>query len=86
MRVPWKPHSRTHTRSMCVQRPLSLWTRARMPQRRASRPAVDGVASGWLSPGMLLTHPLPLHELSRGFELMEERPDGFIKAYIDFDL
>lgn len=46
------------------------------------RAAADAVASGRLTPAPLLTHAVPLNAIDEGFALLEERPDGFMKAYI----
>ncbi|MFL5575005.1 MAG: zinc-binding dehydrogenase [Gemmatimonadaceae bacterium] len=46
------------------------------------RMAVDAVASGALDPSPLYTHTLPLDALGDAFRLMEERPDGFLKALV----
>lgn len=46
------------------------------------RMAVDAVASGKLDPFPLLTHEVPLGDLPRAFELMQSRPDGFVKALV----
>lgn len=35
-----------------------------------------------IDPWPLLTHTVPLEEIDRAFELMQERPDGFTKALI----
>ena len=46
------------------------------------RAAVDAVASGRLDPSPLYTHVLPLDRLNDAMRLMEERPDGFLKALV----
>lgn len=46
------------------------------------RLAVEAVASGALDPSPLYTHVLPLDQLGDAFELMETRPDGFLKALV----
>ena len=46
--------------------------------------AVEGVAQGILDPTFLYTHMLPLTDLDKGFELTRKRPDGFMKALIQF--
>lgn len=46
--------------------------------------AADAVAQGILDPTFLYTHTLPLTELATGFELTRTRPDGFMKALIQF--
>ncbi|MBE7171318.1 MAG: zinc-binding dehydrogenase [Williamsia sp.] len=48
------------------------------------RNAVDAVAQGILNPELLYTDILSLDELSRGFEKTKVRPDGFMKALIQF--
>jgi threonine dehydrogenase-like Zn-dependent dehydrogenase len=47
---------------------------------RGMREAMVAVARGALDPLPLLTHAVPLAELDRAFDLMRERPDGFMKA------
>jgi threonine dehydrogenase-like Zn-dependent dehydrogenase len=44
--------------------------------------AVDAVASDKLNPGLLYTHRFSLHEIDQAFRLMQQRPDGFLKALI----
>ena len=46
--------------------------------------AVEAVAQGILDPTFLYTHMLPLADLDKGFELTRKRPDGFMKALIQF--
>lgn len=46
------------------------------------RLAAEAVASGALDPSPLYTHVLPLDRLAEAFELMEARPDGFLKALV----
>jgi threonine dehydrogenase-like Zn-dependent dehydrogenase len=46
------------------------------------RGAIDLVATGQIDPAPLYTHVLPLADLGRAFTLMEERPDGFMKALV----
>ena len=46
------------------------------------RAAVEAVASGRLDPRPLYTHTLPLDRLADAMRLMEERPDGFLKALV----
>jgi threonine dehydrogenase-like Zn-dependent dehydrogenase len=46
--------------------------------------AVDAVSSGIITPEPLYTEVLPLDKLNRGFELTATRPDGFMKAIIQF--
>lgn len=49
---------------------------------RGIREAVHAVASGRLDPAPLYTHVFSLDELSDAFHLLQERPDGFMKALI----
>lgn len=51
-------------------------------QARGLRDAMRAVADGTLDPFPLITHALPLRELGRAFELMHQRPDGFMKAVV----
>ena len=46
------------------------------------RGAVEAVSSGILDPTLLYTHTFPLHQLDDAFEIMRERPDGFLKALV----
>jgi threonine dehydrogenase-like Zn-dependent dehydrogenase len=49
---------------------------------RGVRDALNAVAAGVLDPSPLLTHRFPLGELDSAFRMMEERPDGFLKAVV----
>jgi threonine dehydrogenase-like Zn-dependent dehydrogenase len=49
---------------------------------RGLREAVAAVASGWLDPFPLLTHSVKLDSLDDAFTMMQERPDGFLKATV----
>ncbi|HJU08468.1 MAG TPA: zinc-binding dehydrogenase [Rhodanobacteraceae bacterium] len=49
-------------------------------QARGLREAMDALRDGRLDPSPLLTHRLPLRHLGTVFELMQSRPDGFLKA------
>ena len=49
---------------------------------RGMRDAVDAVAAGALRPAPLFTHTMPLDELGAAFQLMHDRPDGFLKALV----
>lgn len=49
------------------------------------RAAVDAVASGRLDFDPLLTHRFRLGELGKAFELMRNRPDGFLKAWVSME-
>jgi threonine dehydrogenase-like Zn-dependent dehydrogenase len=44
--------------------------------------AVQAVSSGVLNPSRLYTHTFPLEQLDQAFQIMEERPDGFLKALV----
>lgn len=46
--------------------------------------AAAAVAQGVLDPTFLYTHVLPFQELAKGFELTAARPDGFMKALVQF--
>jgi threonine dehydrogenase-like Zn-dependent dehydrogenase len=48
------------------------------------RAAADKVAGADLDPSFLYTHRYPLEEFSAAFAALEERPDGFLKAWISF--
>jgi threonine dehydrogenase-like Zn-dependent dehydrogenase len=47
---------------------------------RGMQEAMAAVAYGVLDPTPFITHSVPLAELGHAFELMRERPDGFMKA------
>lgn len=49
------------------------------------REAVRAVAEGILKPDPLYTHKLTLPELNSAFRLLEERPEGFMKAVICYE-
>lgn len=51
---------------------------------RGMREAIDLVAGGRLDPGSLLTHPYPLERLDDALNATRDRPDGFMKGFIDF--
>ena len=44
--------------------------------------ALEAVASGALDPSPLFTHRFGLDGLASAFEVMEQRPEGFLKAWI----
>jgi threonine dehydrogenase-like Zn-dependent dehydrogenase len=46
------------------------------------REAVQAVSSGVLNPSRLYTHTFPLDRLDQAFQIMEDRPDGFLKALV----
>lgn len=46
--------------------------------------AVDAVVNGIINPHLLYTDILSLEEISKGFEMTKSRPDGFMKALIQF--
>jgi threonine dehydrogenase-like Zn-dependent dehydrogenase len=46
--------------------------------------AVEAVQSGRLSPQALYTHAFRLENIADAFQLLQSRPDGFMKAWIDF--
>jgi NADPH2:quinone reductase len=46
------------------------------------RKAVDAVRAGRLDPAPLLTHRVRLAQLPMAFQLLKERPDGFMKAIL----
>jgi threonine dehydrogenase-like Zn-dependent dehydrogenase len=47
------------------------------------RAAVEAVAGGTLDPTPLYTHRFPLERLGEALDATEQRPDGFLKAWID---
>jgi threonine dehydrogenase-like Zn-dependent dehydrogenase len=46
------------------------------------RGAVEAVSSGILNPTRLYTHTFHLDQLAEAFEMIRERPDGFLKALV----
>ena len=46
------------------------------------RAAVEAVAKGTLDPARLYTHSFDLDQLDQAFEMMQRRPDGFLKALV----
>ena len=51
-------------------------------QVRGMQEAVQAVIDGRLDPSPLLTHRFPLDQVDAAFELIEQRPDGFVKALV----
>jgi threonine dehydrogenase-like Zn-dependent dehydrogenase len=49
------------------------------------REAVAAVDTGLMTPGPLYTHRFPLGRLAEGLKLARERPEGFMKAFIEID-
>ncbi len=47
------------------------------------REAVEEAAAGRLDPGPLLTHRYPLERLGEALDATRDKPDGFVKAWID---
>jgi threonine dehydrogenase-like Zn-dependent dehydrogenase len=52
--------------------------------RQGMQEAVAAVQSGRLRPQALYTHTFPLEEIGQAFQLLQDRPDGFMKALINF--
>jgi threonine dehydrogenase-like Zn-dependent dehydrogenase len=46
------------------------------------RGAVEAVVTGILDPARLYTHSFDLDRLDEAFEMMRQRPDGFLKALV----
>jgi threonine dehydrogenase-like Zn-dependent dehydrogenase len=46
------------------------------------RAALEAIEQKRIDPWPLFTHSLPLDDIDRAFELMEQRPDGFTKAVL----
>jgi len=46
------------------------------------RAAARAVENGGLDPSFLLTHTFPLERIADAFRALEERPDGFLKAWM----
>ena len=53
-------------------------------QMRGLREAVEAVASGRLDLGPLLTHRYPLERLGEALAATRDKPDGFVKALVEF--
>lgn len=51
---------------------------------RGLREAVDAVTSGRLDPQPLLTHRYALDDLGEALKATRDKPDGFVKAWVDF--
>ena len=49
---------------------------------RGMRAAADRVARGALDMGSLYTHKFPLEDIGAAFAALDERPEGFLKAWI----
>lgn len=49
---------------------------------RGMREAAEAVASGRLDPEPLYTHEFPLEKIGEAFRLLDERPEGFVKALV----
>lgn len=58
----------------------------RDPQQyvRGVEDAIEAVDEGRMDPAPFFTHTYPLERIDEAFELMEERPEGFIKAMVTF--
>ncbi len=54
------------------------------PERYAEglRTAIEAAATGRFDPSPLLTHRFSLAELPRAFDLMQSRPEDFLKAVV----
>ncbi|QMU31565.1 zinc-binding dehydrogenase [Adhaeribacter radiodurans] len=46
--------------------------------------AVDAVLSGRMNPQPLYTHTFPFENIAEAFQVLQNRPDGFMKALIKF--
>jgi threonine dehydrogenase-like Zn-dependent dehydrogenase len=59
----------------------------RDPERylQGMREAVSAVETGIINPANLYTHNLPFSQISEAFKLLQNRPDGFVKALITFN-
>jgi threonine dehydrogenase-like Zn-dependent dehydrogenase len=53
-------------------------------QMRGLREAVEAVASGRIDPAPLYTHRYPLARVGEAIEATRDKPDGFVKALIEF--
>jgi hypothetical protein len=61
---------------------INAHERDRAVYRQGIREAVEAVAWGRLNLEPLLTHRFPLDQLDRDFEMVDARPDGFLKALV----
>ena len=52
--------------------------------RQGMQEAVAAVQSGRLQPQALYTHTFALEDIGQAFQLLQDRPDGFMKALITF--
>lgn len=50
--------------------------------REGTRLAAEAAADGRLEPDAFVTHHLPLARLAEAFDLLQSRPDGFLKAVV----
>jgi threonine dehydrogenase-like Zn-dependent dehydrogenase len=50
--------------------------------RQGMEEAVEAVASGRVKPWPLYTHTFPLERINEAFQMMAQRPEGFMKALI----
>jgi threonine dehydrogenase-like Zn-dependent dehydrogenase len=53
-------------------------------QMRGLREAVEAVANGRLDPAALYTHHYPLERLGEALAATRDKPDGFVKALIEY--
>ena len=53
-----------------------------MVYMQGMRDAAAAVERGRLDPDPLLTHDVPLDQIGKAFDLMRDRPDGFLKAVV----
>ncbi len=53
-------------------------------QMQGLREAIDAVASGRLDPTPLYTHRYPLERLGEALDATRDKPDGFVKALVEF--
>lgn len=52
--------------------------------REAVRVGLDLASAGRIDPGRLITHRFAPHQINEAFETLRDKPDGFIKAVIDY--
>jgi threonine dehydrogenase-like Zn-dependent dehydrogenase len=60
--------------------------RAAEQYARGIEAGIEAVLDGRIDPFPLLTHHVPMTELSRGFDLLCTRPDGFVKAVVTMEV
>jgi threonine dehydrogenase-like Zn-dependent dehydrogenase len=55
-------------------------------QLRGLREGVEAVAAGHIDLAALLTHRYPLEQLNEALAATRDKPEGFVKAIIEYDV